>query len=206
MKYVDVEVPCQRCKINNTFKFYKMIDIDEDKDIYKKVDDKTLFNLKCPKCGVVDQVIYPFICYDKKKKYAILFSKENDEKKRKFQLQRLEFDEIENLDEYTTRTVDTLEDLNEKIRMFDYDLNDAIIEVAKIWFVSNSDVKINEIRFYKIEEDFIKWIVAFDGKIMGARLPMDFYRESLDDWEINIPNGFPKVNKETLEKYLKRIR
>lgn len=55
MKYVDVEVPCQRWKINNSFKFYKMIDMDEDKDIYKKVDDKTIFNCKCPKCGVVDQ-------------------------------------------------------------------------------------------------------------------------------------------------------
>lgn len=135
-----------------------------------------------------------------------MFSKENYEERRKLQLQRLGFDEIEKSDDYTTRTVDTLEDLNEKNRMFEHDLNDAIVEVAKIWFVSTSDVKIDELRFYKIEDDFIQWIVAFDRKIMGARLPIDFYRESLEDWEINIPKGFPKVNKETLEKNLKKIR
>lgn len=206
MNYVDVEVPCERCKTSNTFKFYKMIDIDEEKDLYAKVDDKTIFDCKCPKCGVVDHGIYPFVCYSKKKKFAILFSKETDEEKKKLQLQRLGIDNVENIDEYTTRTVDTLEDMNEKIRMFEHELNDAIVEVAKIWFVSTSDVKIDELRFYKIEDDFIQWIVAFDGKLMGARLPMDFYRESLEDWEINIPKGFPKVNKDTLEKYLKRIR
>ena len=204
MNYIDIDFPCKRCNINNAFKIYKMINIDKEKELYKKIDNKTIFNYKCPKCGFVDLIMYSFICYSKKRKFAILYSKETDTNNRKHELRDFGIDNIKNIDEYTTRTVNTLEDLNEKISMFEHGLSDAIIEVAKIWFISTSDVKIDELRFYKIEDDFIKWFVYYDNKIKGARLPMDFYRESLEDWIINIPSGFPEINKETLDKYLKR--
>ncbi len=92
-----------------------------------------------------------------------------------------------------------------KLEIFENDLNDALIEAAKVWFVYNSNVNISEIRFFKIEDDFIHWIVFYGDKVKGARLPMDFYRDDEEVWKVNIPNDFEVVNESTLDKFLTRI-
>lgn len=137
---------------------------------------------------------------------AIFYSnREVDDELKKKQIEGLGLKDIGDISDYTTRTVYTLEDLNEKLRIFSYGLNDALIEAAKIWFVHNSNVNITEISFNEIVDDFIHWIVVFDGNIKGARLPMDFYRDDEKIWKVSIPNDFSLVSKNTLSKYLTRI-
>ena len=205
MSDFKVTINCKKCNDDFSIIHHGLIDIDNDKDLNEKQDNKNIFNFKCPKCGGEGIFRFPFLCYSKKMKIIIYFgTKEIDEKKIQGQIEGLGIKSIGDIKDFTTRTVYSLEDLNEKIRIFKYKLNDALIEAAKIWFVGNSDVNITEIRFYEIVEDFIHWIVAYDGKIKGARLPMDFYRDDEKVWKVNIPNQFPLVNEKTLDKYLSR--
>ena len=206
MSSFKVTINCKKC--NNEFPIihHGIIDMDNEKELSNSIDNKTIFDFKCPKCGGEGQFVSSFLCYSKKKKYAIFFSnREFDEKQKHEQISNLGLVKIGDISDFTTRTVFTLEDLNEKISIFDNKLNDALIEAAKIWFVQNSDVKIEEIRFYKIVDDFIHWIVFYDGKIKGARLPMDFYRYDEKVWKVNIQNNFEVVNESTLYKFLTRV-
>ena len=146
------------------------------------------------------------MCYSKKKKVIIFYSDNViDEDSRKKEIKKLGIDSLGDISGYTTRTVYTLEDLNEKLRIFSYGLNDALIEASKIWFVHNSNVNITEIRFSEVKDDFIYWAVAYDENLKGARLPMDFYRDYEKEWKVSIPDDFVLVNKDTLSKYLTRI-
>lgn len=206
MSNFEVTINCRKCNIEFPFIHHGLIDIDEERELYNKIVNKTIFTFQCPKCGSESHLLFPFICYSKKRKFIILFSTHElkDDEKTNY-IKDLGGDEIGNISNFTTRTVYTLEDLNEKIRIFENVLNDALIEAAKVWFIHNSDVNISEIRFYKVEDDFIHWIVFYGDNIKGARLPMDFYRDDEKSWKINIPNNFELVNQSTLDKFLTRI-
>ena len=66
MSDFKVTINCKKCNDDFSIIHHGLIDIDNDIDLYEKLDNKTIFNFKCPKCGGEEIFRFPFLCYSKR--------------------------------------------------------------------------------------------------------------------------------------------
>lgn len=158
-----IEHTCPNCKHKQRINIYPIINLQTDKDLYEDLFNLNLFKITCNKCKKTTIIQYDCIVVDMFKKYIIyLFTSDN--------LQKFNA----NIDQYIsniksnpqyndifnnlskTRVVTSLNQLLEKMLIFDYDLNDKIIEIMKLGLYNkdrlNKDIY-STICFNKIEND-----------------------------------------------------
>ncbi|MEG0313644.1 MAG: CpXC domain-containing protein [Erysipelotrichaceae bacterium] len=122
----------------------KIILASIEKDIKTSISNDEYFKQKCDKCGHYVKFLYPFIYFDANKSFELFLS----------------YDEVildVNKEAKNKRIVKSIEELNEKIRIFEADLDDRRIELLKYRLCKQlgSDTVAIQVEFISYDKDYI---------------------------------------------------
>lgn len=192
----SITVSCQQCKEEFEFKIYPLINLQKDKDLYEPLFSLDIFKHKCEKCGHLNIIQYDMMVVDSYKNYMIyLFSPERmsifkdsvNNYIDKLKDTSPEGWKVFNESIKHTRVVNTINDLKEKLLIFDYDLNDKIIELVKRGLYENKLVDEQEfpyMMFNILERDTLSFICIGQNderQIKEVGVNINFYNKLVDE-------------------------
>lgn len=134
-------ITCLNCKKSSNFDFYESVNTTLDPVLKQRVKNLDLFRFTCPHCGSEQFVAYSFLYHDMNNKLMIYCCQDQEEVDKVRELYARDFTtaaampgEERAIDTtgYRRRIVIGIDALLEKIRIFDADLDDRIIEIYKI--------------------------------------------------------------------------
>ncbi len=178
MKYENIYYGCPHCgKSSRTSKIDELV-AQEEPALKTAILDGEFFDCSCEHCYEVSQVEYSFYYIDKDQGVTIyLYAGKNDGIQEPFS-------EIYE-DGKIYRMVGTLDELREKILIFDAGLNDKIVEAVKMLMVyryntEHDDKSVLNIYFKRATEDALQFNMSFtDDTVTEAIAPMGLYGEAL---------------------------
>ena len=195
-KINEATLTCNKCGHEFPIEVYESVNVTMDKDLKEKVVTKKIFEFTCPECGEFHRVIYPFLYVDMEKMFMVyLADKEtnlNDLRDQQL-IQATDF-----LHNYKCRAVVDMHQLAEKIMINDLGLNDRVIEILKLFTVTQSTIDREKLRstFFagKDEQGLHIDLVMTDNSVTRAILPLvaydncyalnkEFFDEHKDEWE-----------------------
>lgn len=212
-----MKVKCCHCNEEIDFKIYPLIDLQKNTELYSELFSLDLFRCICPKCKQLNIFQYDTLIIDRFKNYMIYLQQPNqiqnfrkdvngyfDKLKSSNNIKLLQV--LNNLKH--TRLVYSLNDMLEKLLIYDYDLNDKIIELIKRGLYQNKLLDQNEfncIAFNKIDQDklsFTCFSTNTDGKpskIKQISVNIKYYNSLVDSLGNAIneikENDFPIIDK-----------
>lgn len=209
-----ITIKCQQCGEQYDFNVCNVINLQKDQDLYEPLFSLDLFKHQCEKCGYLNVVQYDMMVVDNFKKYMIfLFGpermslfKESVDRYIK-SLEQSNSQEFQVLKENIqhTRVVNSINDLKEKLLIFDYDLNDKIIELIKRGLYTNKLIDQKEfpyILFNAIDQDKLAFVCigGTDNTITKEiGISIKFYNKILDSLGDKIKESkeldFPLIDK-----------
>ena len=209
-----ITIKCQQCGEEYEFNVYNVINLQKDKDLYEPLFSLDIFKHTCEKCGHLNIVQYDMMVVDSYKKYMIFlfgpermnFFKESVEKYLKT-LEEKNSQEFQVLKENIqhTRVVNSINDLKEKLLIFDYDLNDKIIELIKRSLYENKLLDEKEfpyILFNAIDQDKLAFVCIGGENNVNTKeigISIEFYNKILDSLGDKIKEfkelDFPLIDK-----------
>lgn len=192
-RYHTTEITCPVC--NKTYKIdiwdsiNAQLNPEKKKDILKNDIYKTI----CPSCKAETHFIYDFLYHDMEKKYMISL------------LDDYPMELINPLVEsgYSLRKVDDINQLIEKIRIFDAGLNDIALEVMKKILSEIMNINDNML-FCQVEKDDFIFLVLKEGKAISV--PSAIYDLALKDCTKEDLKEYPRfmgVNQSYIEQLIK---
>ena len=145
-------VTCNQCNEVMEYDVFDSVNVTLNPILKDKVINDELFVLTCPKCGKMFYLSYPFIYNDMDVHYMIRYTNNENVDKLKGEFNtfvntinselKSNFKELS----YKYRIVNEYERLKEKVRIFDRDLDDRIIELYKYEFIVNGyDKELNNL-------------------------------------------------------------
>lgn len=200
----EVKHKCQYCDHEITFNAYPVINLQSDHFLYHELFSLELFKIKCPKCNKITLVTYDLIVIDMYKKYMVYlcsskmlgeFFNEIDSTISKLCADnefKKAFDDVKYL-----RVVTNLNELLDKLLIYDYDLNDKVIELIKYGLHKYDKIdksKYLNICFDKLERDTLAFTCfgRADSGVQPISITIDFkYYNSV----IDTLNGLPEEEK-----------
>jgi hypothetical protein len=199
---IQQAITCKKCGKVHNLDCYPIINLQNiDKNFIEKLFTLELFKVKCD-CGFETIVQYNTVIVDMFKKYIIyLFVAEDKNifyENIKPGLIKLfsENEEYKNIFNSLnhTRLVCSVNDLLEKLLIFDYDLNDEIIECIKLTLLKDQrfiDKKYSKIYFEKIDKsNLIFSALSEDENIPPQNIGLDieYYNNTLDKYKTYTEN------------------
>jgi len=194
--FIDYE--CPNCKNKFKIAVYPMINLQSENYLYEDLFSLDLFNVKCSACKKTTLIQYNTLIVDMYKKYIVylLIDKSvNLETLVTGLKQNPEYSKVFEDLKYT-RLVGSLNEMLEKLLIFDYDLNDKVIEVLKLGLYSNNRLdkeKYPNICFNKLEKENLIFtcFCAGNNKVQPIDITVNikFYNLMIDKL-----NGLPKEN------------
>ena len=133
---------CPKCKQYGEFKMYETINVDLDHTLKEKVISGELFTWTCPHCNEKMLVLYDFLYHDMTREFMIYFSPSKSSEYKDSINDML--DKFPGMRGRTYRIVDDYNQLKEKIRIFESELDDIVIELSKVLMKYQKDNKIPE--------------------------------------------------------------
>lgn len=136
----NVEITCPRCGKTGSFTVWHSINTDTDPEMRDAVRDGSAFIFECRKCGHRIPVNYGFL-YHQPDERMMLHYCPNDESVNECLTiygKNGKMAEMQ-LDGYLTRIVRSINELREKLFIFDACLDDRVIEVMKLLYISEFD-------------------------------------------------------------------
>lgn len=197
---------CSKCKKEFKIPIFPYINFNENPEYYAKVKNLDIFKVKCEFCGNEEFVKYDCLIVDPIHKYFIyLFNNKNIEAFRKsvdyFVNVILKKDQIQDWDQLQTRLVLDLNELIEKIQIFELGLNDKAIEIIKRGLIEkklkNNDVLLfdgihnTDLEFIKLSEnpekitiniEFYNKIIENVNKMKDEKINFDLVNQ---DWVLH---------------------
>lgn len=142
-KKIIKQIKCNECNTILDFEVYESVNVTLQPTLKEKVLNDSIYLLECSECGKKFYLSYPFLYNDMDSGYMINLNNSNN-KEEEIQTFR---DLVANINKemkdtfgdisYKYRSVDDIEILREKIRIFDRNLDDRIIELYKYEFIVN---------------------------------------------------------------------
>lgn len=161
MQELKYEYICSKCGKKIIINTYPMINLQSDKELYEDLFSLNLFKVRCSHCGEESMIQYDTLVVDMYKKYMIyLFLSDSVENFYKYIHEFIKSfksngEQLKVWEELKhTRLVISLNEMLEKLLIFDYDLDDRVIEVLKRGLYQKNRIDENEyesIRFNKLE-------------------------------------------------------
>lgn len=192
---------CPNCKYEQNVSVYPVINLQTDKDIYEDLFSLDLFKITCPNCKKTTIIQYDCLVIDMFKKYIIYLYTSNDLQFFNNSIDQFIYS-IKDNQQYNnifndlkhTRVVTSLNQLLEKLLIFDYDLNDKIIEIMKLGLYDkerlDKDIYKN-VCFNKIEQDKLIFTCfnIHDTKVQPIDISVDvkYYNMVIDSVGGNTP-------------------
>jgi len=151
------KITCPKCSCKYEVNIWDSVNVSVDKGAKEDILSQKLFNHCCPECGEVTHLLCDCLYHDKDKQLLIYLLPNYDEKN-EILMENLK--ELTNnftsefSDNYTLRAVKTSNELREKIKIFDGGLEDTIVEMCKVFYVSDIGEKKPEFALSKIYFDY----------------------------------------------------
>ena len=173
-KFSYSQVTCPKSNKIQKVKVWDSINVNLDAEQKENIMSGKLFQFICDECGFTTRVEYPCLYHDMDKNLMIYcipnFS--GDTKILDKMLNKLKSDSLENsMKNYEFRVVKDTNKLAEKIKIFDEELDDRVIEIIKIinrsFFLKKYPEKeIEEILFNKNSEgSYVAQFLIKDGTV-----------------------------------------
>lgn len=141
---------CPSCKKESKFVKYDSVNVTLQPELREKVLSGTIFDWVCPYCGETLSIRYNLLYHDMDRAFQVYYSPSNSSETNKMINDLLtKYPGMRCL----CRTVETLNDLREKIYIFEAGLNDIAIELLKLVMKYEKNSKIPEeceLRFQKM--------------------------------------------------------
>lgn len=199
----SIEFTCPHCKNKFEVTVYPVINLQEDAELYEDLFSLELFKIECEHCKKVTMIEYNLLVVDMYKKYIIYLYKDNLDEfnttKENFFISLQSNEKFKSvLDELKyTRVVTSLSELLEKLLIFDYDLNDKVINKLKDELFLQKAIdneKYTNLNFEKIEKDKLVFtcynINTVEIPLAQLSVNFNYYNQIIDSL-----NGLPKEEK-----------
>ena len=133
MEHETAMLTCPICKHEHTVPVVPVVDTEQDKETWKSVQDGSLFRFTCPDCGYPMEMSYSFLCQDSAIRQYIYMCREGLDESGALQeaIQLAQKLARGNTSDAILRVVCTMDELNEKLCVFENGLDDRIVEVCK---------------------------------------------------------------------------
>ncbi len=213
----NVEVTCPNCLIKSNTEVWNSINITVDGKSKEKVLANDFFKFTCPICRHTSTVEYDCLYHDMNKREMIYlianYSRDNDELVK--ELETLSEEILPKFgDKYKLRIVTSNYDLIEKIKIFDCNLDDRIMEICKVYYISNladsnSGFKFKNIYFdYDIATDNKFFVfIDYNGETLSYNISMKVYNFIRDKYlkqlEYKENNSFKAIDREWADEIIK---
>lgn len=131
---------CPECGHEQEIKIWDSIDVDENPEAKEEILTNRLFLYECEECGFTAPKIQRCLYHDKEKKLLVYMVPDFDsEKAMKIRIMMQDMGNIipeDRREGYVCRIVPTANALKEKIMIRDEGLDDRIIELMKLYYMS----------------------------------------------------------------------
>ena len=192
-KYHTTEVVCPACKKPYNIQIWDSVNAQLNPEKKEEILSNTFYKTICPHCNEETDCVYDFLYHDMNKKYMISM------------LQDYPQDMLKEITKsgYSLRKVDDINQLIEKIRIFDAGLNDIVVEIMKR-VVSEINNLNSELLFCEVENGNCVFIMLKEEKAILA--PKPIYDMILKDCTKEDLKEYPKfmtVNQSYVEELIK---
>lgn len=135
-RHNEINITCPGCGKESPFTVWQSVNTVIDPQMKQAVADMSAFIFECPSCGKKTLTVYSFLYHQQEDSIMIYYAANEDEEQTIYRIFSGEekdsmFDGLTR-EGYKLRIVGSLEDLAEKINIFDRKLDDRIIEIFKI--------------------------------------------------------------------------
>lgn len=182
---IQEEFVCEKCGHKQQINIFPYINFKENPEYYSKVKDLSIFNIICNKCHQQSTIQYNILLLDEVHKYFLyLLPNKEDYDHFKHQIEyfmKINFneDEIPEYKEYKTRLVFDLNDLIEKMTIFEISLNDKAIEILKNAIIDSKCIEDSTYKLYfdRIDGlDFVFiYLVKLTNQVKDIKLNVGLY-------------------------------
>ena len=177
----EIKYTCPYCGKEFDITTYDSVHADDDPDLRERCISGDLFRYSCPHCKKDFMIQYPLVYSDREHQFVLWLSTQEVKDTLKKQAIPLI------AQGYRLRRVATIQQLAEKIQIFEDSVSDVAVELAKfdsfIDFTENRNGKkedITAIEYQRTKDDVMKINIRTDDKGMSFLIPAGSLQEELD--------------------------
>ncbi|MCD8355718.1 MAG: CpXC domain-containing protein [Clostridia bacterium] len=194
---------CPQCGEDGPLTMWTSINVAQDPDARRRVEDLSVFEWTCPNCNKTSLVLHPCLYHDVANEFMIWFAPDGE-----IQDKTTDFSQ---LNHYTLRTTHTPNEFREKVNVLERHLDDRALEMTKLILImqlTRDNVDVVDVVFHSIDTSgrFVFVLVHPDGAEQYLRLPPTTYQKLAHDvreYLYTPSNGFLTIDlnwaKESLE-------
>ena len=169
---------CPQCGEDGPLTMWTSINVAQDPDARRWVEDLSIFEWTCPNCQKTSLVLHPCLYHDVANEFMIWFAPDGE-----IQDNTTDFSQ---LDHYTLRTTHTPNEFREKVNVLERHLDDRALEMTKLILImqlSRDNVDVVDVVFHSIDTSgrFVFVLVHPDGAEQYLRLPPTTYQKLAQD-------------------------
>lgn len=169
---------CPQCGEDGPLTMWTSINVAQDPDARRRVEDLSIFEWTCPNCQKTSLVLHPCLYHDVANEFMIWFAPDGE-----IQDNTTDFSQ---LDHYTLRTTHTPNEFREKVNVLERHLDDRALEMTKLILImqlSRDNVDVVDVVFHSIDTSgrFVFVLVHPDGVEQYLRLPPTTYQKLAQD-------------------------
>ena len=169
---------CPQCGEDGSLTMWTSINVAQDPDARRRVEDLSIFEWTCPNCQKTSLVLHPCLYHDVANEFMIWFAPDEE-----IQDNTTDFSQ---LDHYTLRTTHTPNEFREKVNVLERHLDDRALEMTKLILImqlSRDNVDVVDVVFHSIDTSgrFVFVLVHPDGAEQYLRLPPTTYQKLAQD-------------------------
>jgi len=139
-RQVNKEVVCPDCAHRNKSRLWTGMNVTIDNELRDLVLSERLFDWRCEKCGFAAQLVYPFLYHDMDRNFMVYLIPDLNDARLEDPGVDVQFPE---LTAQRRRVVATLNELKEKVLVFEAKLDDLAAELTKLAMVNVVERKYN---------------------------------------------------------------
>jgi hypothetical protein len=129
---IQQNIRCPRCSAEAPFTIWRSLNVTLNPDEKQSLISGELFRFRCPGCAAITQVVYPMLYHDMQRKFMIwMISADDDGPPGEPEGPGVNAQSGATAG-YTARVVSSVNELLEKILIFDAQLDDLALEMVKI--------------------------------------------------------------------------
>lgn len=198
-KIIEEKVICPKCGKEQIVKRYESVNVTLEPELKEVIKSGYFFAFTCEECGVKIPMLYSCLYHDmENKKMVWLVPNCSDEQVEEINQINSNQDMVEDLSYgYDNRIVKNADSFREKIVIWDEDLDDRIIEILKVIYISKMEEelktrKLVNVLFEVMKESYVLLFIFEEGDPGMIPLDMDMYRNIVDSYMIRVRDNTPK--------------
>ncbi len=198
-KIIEEKVICPKCGKEQIVKRYESVNVTLEPELKEVIKSGYFFAFTCEECEVKIPMLYPCLYHDmENKKMVWLVPNCSEDQVKEINQINSNQDMVEDLSYgYDNRIVKNADSFREKIVIWDEDLDDRIIEILKVIYISKMEEelktrKLVNVLFEVMKESYVLLFIFEEGEPGMIPIDMDMYRNVVDSYMIRVRDNTPK--------------